>query len=691
MKDTVPDDVSLRAADLRRRIQHHDYRYYVLDDPEVSDSEYDRLLRELERIEREYPSLVTSDSPTQRVGAAPVARFEPYRHSEPMLSLQNAMNVEELREWFQRITGLEETGGVPDVWCEPKIDGAAVELVYERGSFVVGSTRGDGRVGENVTANLRTLRGVPLVLRQVEAGIVVPSLLEVRGEVFIDKDDFQALNRQADEGEGKVFANPRNAAAGSLRQLDPRVTASRPLKILFHGIGRVEGVSFRRHEELIRYLGKLGLKTAEKWSQRCHGLEETVAHYRKIESLREKLPFEIDGVVAKVDDLARQAELGVRSRSPRWAIAYKFPPREAETRLLDIVVQVGRTGALTPVATLEPVELAGVRVSNATLHNQEMIREKDIRIGDIVRITRAGDVIPAVLGPVLQRRTGRERVFHMPESCPVCETPVVLPEGEIIPRCPNIACHAQVKARILHFASRAAMDIDHLGEKLVDQFVDAGLVKDPSDLYELKHQRERLVGMERMAEKSVSNLLDAIERSKETTLPRLLYALGIRHVGEASAAALARRFPSLESLAAASEDELMQVEDIGPAVAQSVRAFFKSEQNRRVLERLMRCGIRCSGAGPAETAAGPLAGLAIVFTGALSSMPRSKAKVLAESRGAIVSTAVTEKTTHVVAGAGSGSKLAKARKLGKTILDEESFLEMIGQPGSVGSRGKGKR
>ncbi|HET9480749.1 MAG TPA: NAD-dependent DNA ligase LigA [Candidatus Polarisedimenticolia bacterium] len=673
----VPPAAARRAESLRRQIDHHDHCYYVLDAPEISDTEYDRLLRELTELEAKHPSLVTPESPTQRVGAKPLDRFAPVRHAQQMLSLQNAADAVEMKEWFERLQAASADRQAPDLWCEPKIDGAAVELVYEKGRLVVGSTRGDGWVGEDVTANIRTIRGVPLQMSPARAKTRVPDLVELRGEVYMNKRDFAELNRQAEERGEKVFANPRNAAAGSLRQLDPAITASRPLRILFHGLGRLEGLRLERQEEAIRHLDALGLMTALRWARLCRGLEPVETLFAELESRREALPFEIDGLVVKVDALRVQDELGVRSRSPRWAIAWKFMPREAETRLLDIRVQVGRTGALTPVAVLEPVWVGGVQVSNATLHNPEMIREKDVRIGDRVVVTRAGDVIPDIVRVVDDGGHAGRTPFSMPERCPVCTTGTMVPEGEVIPRCPNIGCPAQVKGRILHFASRGAMDIDGLGDKLVDQLVDKGMVKDPSDLFDLG--KDELAALDRMAEKSADNLVRSIERSKRTTLPRFLYALGIRHVGEASAAALARHFGGLEAIREADEESLMQVEDIGPAVAQSLRAFFDAAANRRVLARLLERGVVPEPVPRGEGASvGPLSGMVLVFTGELESMARSEAKRLAESLGAVVAGTVSRKVTHVVAGSAAGSKLEKARALKRAILDEEAFLALVG-------------
>ncbi len=670
MTPTVPAAAARRVEQLRRLVEHHNHRYYVLDDPQISDAEYDRLLRELSDLEARHPELLTADSPTQRVGGKPLDKFVTYRHARQMLSLQNAADSTEMREWHERVAADGQ-----QLWCEPKIDGAAVELVYEKGRLTAGSTRGDGWIGEDVTAGIRTIRGVPLALRP--AGKGPPALLEVRGEVYMNKQDFLRFNRQAGERGEKVFANPRNAAAGTLRQLDPRVTASRPLRILFHGLGRVEKRPQQTQEEAMRWLDGLGLMTALKWAKLCVSLEQVERYYADVEGQREELPFEIDGVVVKVNDLDAQRRLGVRSRSPRWAVAYKFPPREAETTLLDVKVQVGRTGALTPVGVIDPVTVGGVTITSVTLHNWDLIREKGLKIKDRVIVTRAGDVIPEILRPILEKRPADAHEPKAPDKCPACGSKVAIPEGEIIPRCPNIGCPAQVKGRILHFASRTAMDIDGLGEKLVDQLVDRKIVRDPSDLYDLR--RDDLAALERMADKSAANLIDSIERSRRTTLPRLLYALGIRHVGEASAAALARHFRSIEKVRLAGREDLMQMEDVGPAVAQSIVDFFSDEANARCVKRLLRAGIVYPEPPPSSPrTSGALAGMVLVLTGELDSMTREKAKELAESLGAEVAASITKKVTHVVAGPGAGGKLAKARAMKLPILDEEEFLKLVG-------------
>ena len=666
----IPREAARRADELRRSLERHNYRYYVLDDPEITDAEYDRLLRELTQLEERHPGLATDDSPTRRVGAAPLDKFTTYRRPLQMLSLQNAADRQEMDEWIERVAGALEKP--PEFWCEPKFDGAAVEVVYRSGRLEVASTRGDGWTGEEITANIRTIRGIPLVLRP-KGRTAVPDLLEVRGEVHMNKVDFAELNRVADETGSKVFANPRNAAAGSLRQLDPRITASRPLRIVFHGLGRIEGRGPRGQQEAAGWLDALGLPTALRWARRCDGRDAIVDYYDAMESRRDSLPFEIDGVVVKVDAFDDQERLGIRSRSPRWAVAYKFPPREAATTLLDIRIQVGRTGALTPVAVLEPVSVGGVRISNASLHNQEMIREKDVRVGDTVVVNRAGDVIPDVVRVLPEKRPPDARPFEMPDRCPVCGTAASLPEGEIIARCPNMACPAQVKGRIIHFASRGAMDIDHLGEKLVEQLVDRGLVSDPSDLYRLT--APQVEALDRMAARSAQNLIRSIDASRRTTLRRLIFALGIRHVGEATAGALAEHFRGLEALRKAALEQLMEVVDVGPAVAGSILDFFAAPANLRVVRSLEAAGITYPASVRAKPA-GPLAGRVMVFTGELESMSRAKAKETAESLGARVVGSVSKKATHLVAGAGAGSKLEKARALGIEVLDEDAFLAL---------------
>ena len=665
---TAPDEVRRRAEELRRLIDDHNYRYHVLDAPTISDAEYDLLFRELLTLEEAYPDLAVPESPTRRVGAAPAERFEPYIHVEMMLSLENAADAADLAAWRERIDA--HLGRAADVgfWCEPKIDGVAIELVYEEGRLSVGSTRGDGRVGENVTQNIRTIRSVPLRL----VGLP-PPLVEVRGEVYMDKADFARLNVESEERGERAFANPRNAAAGSLRQLDPAVTSRRPLRLLVHGMGRVEGAAFATQEEAISAAASWGLPTAGRRAALCPDLQALRDYCERLSAEREECPFEIDGVVVKVNEIPIQRELGARARNPRWAIAFKFPPREEETVLERIEVQVGRTGALTPVAVLRPVRVGGVMVSSATLHNQDQIDEKGIREGDAVIVTRAGDVIPEVVRVIAERRGGGSIPYRMPLECPACGSKAVRPEGEVIPRCPNIACPAQVKGRILHFSRREAMDIDGLGERLVDQLVGRRLVGDPADLYRLGH--EELAALERMGSKSARNLLASIERSKKTTLARLIHALGIRHVGETLASGLADHLGSLEALLEASREELERIPDVGPQVSASIRDFFDNAANQGVIRKLLEVGVQP--APPAPREAGVLQGMTFVFTGELASMSRQKASDLVTSKGARVVGSVSPRVTHVVSGSGAGSKLKRARELGLTILDEEAFLRIV--------------
>lgn len=670
----MPEDlaaVKRRIEELRAEIRKHDHYYYVLNQPLISDAEYDRLFRELQELEEKYPQFVTPDSPTQRVGAPPAEEFRPVRHAIPMLSLQNCFSEEEFLEWDRRVRRL--LGGRQPVYiCEPKLDGLSVELVYENGVLTVGSTRGDGYVGEDVTRNLRTIRQIPLRLLPLNGK--APRLLEVRGEVYMEKEAFRRLNREREEKGEPLFANPRNAAAGSLRQLDPGITARRPLKAFFYALGRAEGITIRSQEELLAILSKLGFPVNPLW-KRCESPEEAIAFYHELLERRDELPYEADGVVVKVNDFSQREALGEVSRAPRWAIAFKFPAEEATTRVLDIVVQVGRTGALTPVAILEPVEVSGVTVSRATLHNEDEVKRKDVRIGDWVVVRRAGEVIPEVVKSIPERRTGKEREFRMPDRCPVCGGPVVRPPGEVIHRCENLSCPARIKEAIRHFASRRAADIEGLGEKLVDQLVDKGLVRRISDLYHLTKQQ--LASLERMGEKSAQNLLEQLERSKGMSLARLIYALGIRYVGEHIAEVLAERFGSIDELARASYEELVGIPEIGPRIAQSIVDFFASQGNRRLIEELKAVGIDPRAQRPPEK--GPLAGKAFLFTGRLSGMTRQEAKRLVESLGGKVASSVSRKVDYVVVGEDPGSKLDRARALGITTLSEEEFKELVGR------------
>ncbi|MFZ5994483.1 MAG: NAD-dependent DNA ligase LigA [Thermodesulfobacteriota bacterium] len=655
---------------LREDIHYHNYRYYVLDSPVISDAEYDRLMRELVELEEKYPHLITPDSPTQRVGAAPLEKFGTVRHALPMLSLENAFDEAEAREFEQRIKRFLRMDGLIDYVVEPKMDGLAIEIVYEDGVLSTASTRGDGITGEDVTQNVRTIKSIPLSLQHGES---IPRRLEARGEVFLGLKAFKEINQQRIRDGEPPFANPRNAAAGSLRQLDPRVTAGRPLDFFAYGVGVVEDRSFTGQWEILTTLPKWGIKV-NPLVRRCKGIEECIAYFQELEGRRRGLAYEIDGMVIKVDSLSLQDRLGVKTRSPRWAVAYKFPANQADTRILDIQVQVGRTGTLTPVAIMEPVNIGGVEVSRATLHNQDEIARKDIRIGDTVLVQRAGEVIPEVVKSITEKRSGKERKFVMPERCPVCGAGVVQLPGEVAIRCPNASCPAQVKESITHFASKGGMDIEGLGEKIVAQLVDSGIIKDVADLYYLT--REQILALERFAAKSTENILAAIDKSKQTTLPRFLYALGIRYVGEKTAQILAEKFGSLEAIEKAFMEQLMEIDEIGPQVAASVTTFFAENKNQDVIRRLLAAGV--SPAPPLSTGPRPLAGQSFVFTGGLESFSRDEAKNKVKERGGIVSSSVSHKTNYVVAGKDPGSKLTRARELEVTVLTEEEFKRLIG-------------
>jgi DNA ligase (NAD+) len=680
----LPKDIESarsEAEKLRREIEHHSYRYYVLDSPEISDQEYDELMRRLVEIESAFPDLVTPDSPLQKVGGAPREEFGQVRHGVPMLSLNSIYTEEEILEFDGRVKRILKSEGEIAYVAEPKIDGLAIELVYERGVLISGSTRGDGYVGEDVTANLKTVRAVPLRLRS--GSVRPPERVEVRGEVFMASRDFQRLNeRREEEGEPR-FANPRNAAAGSLRQLDPKVTGRRPLDIFCYAVGALEGSEPESQWEVLSSLATWGLKT-NPLNKRCGSIGEAIAFFRDLESRREGLAYEIDGLVIKVDRRDLQAELGEISRSPRWAAAAKFAPRRAVTKILRIEVQVGRTGVLTPVAVMEPVRVGGVEVSRATLHNQDEIDRKDVREGDTVVVQRAGDVIPQVIEVVTDRRDGSERPFRLPDRCPVCGAEVDREEGEVAVRCIGLDCAAKIRETIRHFASKGAMDIDGLGEKTVSQLVDRGMVEELSGIYYLT--REQILGLDLFAEKSTGNLLEAIERSKDKDLSRLIFALGIRHVGEHLAKVLARRFASLDDLAAASEEDLVEIDEVGPEVAASIRKFFDRPQNREVIERLKDAGVRMRSGGQAPE--GPaegerrLDGLTFVFTGELESMTRSEAKRLVESAGGRATSGVSGRTDYVVVGSSPGSKLDDAKKLGVKIMTEGEFKKLVGERGS---------
>ena len=662
-------DVRQEVERLRREIEHHNYRYYVLDDPLVSDAEYDTLFRRLEQLEAEHPELASPDSPTQRVGAMPLEKFETVRHRHPMLSLNNIATREEMAEFDARIRKFLNLERVEYVG-EPKIDGVAVELVYEDGVLTTGSTRGDGVVGENVTPNIRTIRSVPLRLQR--GPTPVPELLEVRGEVFLPIEAFRRVNREREEAGQPVFANPRNAAAGSLKQLDPRVTASRPLALVCHGVGEVRGVKLSRHWEALEAFQGWGLRPVPR-TQVLDSLDAAGAFYAELERERDSLPYEIDGIVVKVNDVGLQRRLGEISRAPRWAVAWKFKPRQATTRIVNILPSVGRTGVLTPVAELEPVQVGGVTVRNASLHNMDEVERKDVRIGDTVLLERAGDVIPYVVKVVTERRKGREERFRMPAACPVCGAKVVRAEGEVAYRCIGLACPAKLKQQLRFFGARGAMDIEGLGEKLVDQLVEQRLVRDVADLYHL--DADTLVALERMGKKSAANLRAQLERSKQTTLPRLLVALGIRQVGEATAKALAEHFGTLERLMDATEEELREVRDVGPEVAASIRGFFAEKQNRKVIQKLLAAGVRPAAVSRPK---GPLAGKKFVLTGTLETMTRPEAQRRIEALGGRVQSSVSKETDYVVVGADPGSKATKAKALGVRTLQEKALLKLLG-------------
>ncbi len=664
------EDIRKRAAELREALHRHNYLYYVLDQPEISDAEYDRLMQELIALETAHPELVEPDSPTQRVGALPLEKFETVAHTIPMLSLENAFGKEEVLAFDQRVRRFLNTDWPLVYTAEPKMDGVAVELVYENGRLVEASTRGDGYTGELITLNIRTIKMVPLVLLDT-VSVTIPSRLEVRGEVFIPVEAFKQLNKERLDKDEPAFANPRNAAAGSLRQLDSRITATRPLDIFCYGVGMVTDVEFASHWEILQSLKALGFRVNPRIKARAT-IEEILVYYKDLLDRRHEFPYEMDGVVIKVDDLALQRKLGEKSRSPRWALAYKFPATQETTRVVEIDVQVGRTGALTPVAHLEPVSVGGVTVSRATLHNEDEIKKKDIRMGDTVLIQRAGDVIPEVIKVITTKRTGVEQPFRMPATCPVCGSRVVRLEGEAVTRCVNANCTAQVKEQIKHFASKGAFDIDGLGDKLVSQLVDKGLLRSYAELFAL--DKAAIAAIERMGEKSAQNLMDAMAKSKQISLARFVYALGIRHVGEHIAQILASAIKTLERLVGASKEELEAVRGIGKEISQSVRAFFENPENRRNIQRMLRAGVTLeTDEAPISE---PLAGRTFVLTGALDSMTRSQAKARIEALGGKVSSSVSRKTAYVVAGKDPGSKFDKAKEIGVKILDEKEFIEM---------------
>lgn len=664
---------ALEVERLRDEIRNYDYQYFVLDNPIIADVEYDKLKRQLEELEEKFPNLRSPDSPTQRVGGQPSAAFDAAAHRVPMLSLSNAFDEDEVKAFHERIQkGLEMEQVEYSV--EPKFDGLSIELIYEHGSLTQGITRGDGQVGEDVTTNVRTIQNVPLRLR-IPEDQTTPERLEVRGEVYMDLKDFEALNAKRLAAEEPTFANPRNAAAGSLRQLNPRITAERPLKFTGYDVPNPELLDAQSQTELMEKLREWGLPVNQSY-QKCETLLDAFDFYNDLNEKRESLPYELDGIVIKVNSFLLRQQLGTTSRSPRWAIAYKFPAHQATTQINDITVQVGRTGVLTPVAELEPVSLSGVTVKRATLHNQDEIDAKDVRIGDTVWVQRAGDVIPEVVQVVKEKRTGNEQPYRLPSKCPICDSDVVREEGEVALRCPNASCPAQIKERIRHFASRNAMDIEGLGKKWVERLVDENLVQSVADLYHLK--AETLVELERLAEKSVENLLAAIEASKTRSLDRLIFGLGIRHVGQNLAEILAKYFENLTALSQAEEDTLAAIDGIGPKVAQSIVKFLQDEHNQALIKALQKAGLDPQ-SKVTFSADLPLEGKKFVFTGTLSQMGRSEAQKLAKSLGASVSASVSKKTDYVVVGDNPGSKAEKAEELGVTILDEAAFHDLIAQ------------
>ena len=663
--------VRRRIARLREEINRHNYLYYVLDAPEIPDSEYDRLMRELEALESQHPGLVAPDSPTQRVGAGPLEAFSEVRHRVPMLSLENALDELEMADFDRRVRERLETEDAVSYVAEPKLDGLAISLRYEQGLLAQGATRGDGMRGEDVTSNVRTIPSIPLRLM----GKGFPEVIEIRGEVFMPKRGFARLNETARRRGEKEFVNPRNAAAGSLRQLDPRVTADRSLAFYCYGLGEVSGRAIAdTHSAAMAKVKSWGLPVSPELKL-VKGLEGCLHYYGEIGLRRDQLDYEIDGVVFKVDRFAQQEVLGYVSRAPRWAVAYKFPAQEEVTIIKAVEFQVGRTGAVTPVARLQPVFVGGVTVSNATLHNMDEVTRKDVHIGDTAFVRRAGDVIPEVVRVLPERRPAGAKPVHLPKHCPVCGADVIKPEGEAVARCTGgLFCAAQRKQAVKHFASRRAMDIDGLGGKLVEQLVDKGLVHDPADLYSLS--REQIAGLERMADKSAQNLLDALEKSKHTTLERFLYALGIREVGEATARNLAGALGSLKALDEFDEQGLQEVPDVGPVVASHIAAFFRQRHNREVIDRLVEAGVHWEEGKPAAARKQPLKGKTFVLTGALS-RPRDEVKARLLALGAKVTGSVSKKTDFVVAGDEAGSKLARAKELGVAVIDEAALDRFV--------------
>ncbi len=666
-------DAGAEIDALRDQINYHNHQYHTLDTPEIADADFDQLFRRLKQLESEYPDLVTDDSPTQRVGSAPLDSFDQVTHERPMLSLDNAFGDDDMRDFDRRVCNRLASDKAVEYACEPKIDGVAISLLYEAGRFVRGATRGDGTTGEDVTQNVRTIESVPLTL----TGTGYPARLEVRGEVYFPKSRFLEMNEKAERSGGKVFANPRNAAAGTLRQLDSRQTAKRPLTMFCYSVGIVEGGELPdTHTDILAALSGWGLRT-NPLVETVSGVDECLAYFDRMQQARASLDYEIDGVVFKVNDMGDQDTLGMLTRTPRWAVAHKFPAEEGITRLEAVEFQVGRTGAITPVARLQPVKVGGVTISNATLHNMDEIERLGVVVGDTVLIQRAGDVIPKVVSVMLDQRPAETAPIELPEACPACGSEVLQAEGEVIARCTGgLVCSAQRKERIRHFASRLALDIEGLGTKLVDQMVNEGLVHSPADLFSLTE--DELIGLERMAPKSANNLLTALEKSKQTTLARFIYALGIQEVGESTARTLAMHYGTLAALRAADEDSLQSVSDVGPIVAEKIAHFFNEENNNAVIDALLSAGVEWEETTSSQSA-DALAGETYVLTGTLVALTRSEAKARLQTLGAKVAGSVSSKTSYVVAGDVAGSKLTKAQSLGVPVLSEDELLALLDQ------------
>ena len=661
------DRAKSRIKELVDEISHHDMKYYVEDNPEISDYEYDVLMGELKQLEAEHPDMVLQNSPTQRVSGKPLEEFPQVEHRVSMLSLGNCYSPEELREFDSRVHKWLGEDERVDYIVELKIDGLGIALLYEDGTLARGATRGDGRVGEDVTSNIRTIRSIPLKLK-ADGGL---RDVEVRGEIYMPTEGLRKLNKEREEAGEPLFANPRNAAAGSVRQLDPKVAASRPLDAYFYTLSYNKGPMPDSHEGCLEKMRRSGLRTSP-YTKKCTSIEQVLEHIADWESKREGIGYEIDGIVIKVNSLSQQSKLGYTAKEPRWAIAYKYPPKQMTTRLIDVQVQVGRTGALTPVAVLEPVQIGGVKVSHATLHNEDEVARKDLRIGDYVLIERAGEVIPQVVKPVVEKRTGKERPFRMPKTCPVCGSEAVKEQDEAVRRCINASCPAQVKERLTHFCSRGAMDCEGVGPSLVSQLVDNGLVANASDLYKLT--KEQLLTLDGIAEKSSQNILEAIRESANRDFERVVFSLGIRHVGWTTAVSLARAMGSMDRLQDASAEELSKIEGIGEIVAESVHDFFRNPRNRHLIDDLRKAGLRMDAV---EKSGGPLEGKSFIFTGELKSIPRSDAEALVVSLGGKITSSVSKGTDFVVVGENPGSKLAKARSMKKVIIDEDAFLKMV--------------